>query len=139
MGTQEVKLKAIADAIREKDGTAEPIPAADFPDRIRAISTTPEGLHTITVEANDPDGGTVSDETPETEPDMVFGLPRRTFHLVVIGYALGVIAVGLLGLAGLVDENTGTVLPGVLGAALGYLLAKYLGKRSAKDTPDEPK
>ena len=60
MGTQEVKLKAIADAIREKDGTAAPIPAADFPDRIRAISTTPEGLHTITVEANDPDGGTVS-------------------------------------------------------------------------------
>lgn len=60
MGTQEVKLKAIADAIREKDGTTDPIPAADFPNRIRAISTAPEGLHTITVEASDPDGGTVS-------------------------------------------------------------------------------
>lgn len=101
--------------------------------------TQETGLTEESQPAELPDGGTVSDEILETEPDMVFGLPRRTFHLVVIGYALGVIAVGLLGLAGLVDENTGTVLPGVLGAALGYLLAKYLGKRSAKDAPDEPK
>ena len=72
--------------------------------------TQETGLTEESEPAELPDGGTVSDETPETEPDMVFGLPRRTFHLVVIGYALGVIAVGLLGLAGLVDENTGTVL-----------------------------
>ena len=60
MGTQEVKLRAIADAIREKDGTAEPIPAADFPDRIRAISAVQEGLRTITVETDDSILGTVS-------------------------------------------------------------------------------
>ena len=60
MSTQEVKLKAIADAIREKDGTAEPIPAADFPDRIRAISAMQEGLRTITVETDDSILGTVS-------------------------------------------------------------------------------
>jgi len=94
----------------------------------------------LPAERPDDSPGTIADETPEADgPDMVFGLPRRTFHLVVVGYALGVIAVGLLGLAGLVGENTGTVLPGVLGAALGYLLAKYLDKRSAKDAPDEPK
>lgn len=40
MSVQETNLKAIADAIREKDGTTEPIPSAeDFPDRIRAIPT----------------------------------------------------------------------------------------------------
>lgn len=37
MSTQETKLKAIADAIREKDGTTEPIPANDFAARILAI------------------------------------------------------------------------------------------------------
>lgn len=35
MSAQELKLKAIADAIREKDGTTAPIPAADFSARIR--------------------------------------------------------------------------------------------------------
>ena len=60
MSVQETKLKAIADAIREKDGTTAPIPASDFPARILALSAAPEGLHTITVEASDPDGGTVS-------------------------------------------------------------------------------
>lgn len=38
MSTQGDKLKAIADAIREVDGTDEPIVANDFPNRIRAIS-----------------------------------------------------------------------------------------------------
>ena len=37
MSVQETKMKEIADAIREKDGTTEPIPANDFPERIRAI------------------------------------------------------------------------------------------------------
>lgn len=39
MSTQGNKLTAIADAIREKDGTTAPIEANDFPDRIRAIET----------------------------------------------------------------------------------------------------
>lgn len=38
MNTHREKLKAIADAIREKEGTTEPIVADDFPARIRAIS-----------------------------------------------------------------------------------------------------
>lgn len=60
MSTQETKLKAIADAIREKDGTTAPIPANDFPERIRAISSVPDGLRTITLTADPPEGGTVS-------------------------------------------------------------------------------
>lgn len=39
MSTQGNKLTAIADAIREKEGSTGTIPANDFPDRIRAIET----------------------------------------------------------------------------------------------------
>lgn len=62
MSAQELKLKAIADAIRAKDGTAAPIPAADFPARIRALNAggAPEGTYTITLSASDEAGGTVS-------------------------------------------------------------------------------
>lgn len=63
MSVQEEKLKAIADAIREKEGSTEPIPASDFPDRILAISTgggLPDGVRTITLTADPPEGGTVS-------------------------------------------------------------------------------
>lgn len=60
MSIQETKLAAIADAIREKDGTTGPIPAKSFPERIRAIPTMPEGSFTITVLSNDPPNGTVS-------------------------------------------------------------------------------
>lgn len=37
MSVQETKLAAIADAIRDRDGTTAPIAAGDFPARIRAI------------------------------------------------------------------------------------------------------
>lgn len=37
MSTQEGKLKAIADAIRQKEGTTEPIPADSFASRILAL------------------------------------------------------------------------------------------------------
>lgn len=37
MSVQETKLAAIADAIRDRDGTTAPIPADGFPERIRAI------------------------------------------------------------------------------------------------------
>lgn len=40
MSIQETRLKDIADAIREKDGTAGPIPANDFAERILAIPTS---------------------------------------------------------------------------------------------------
>lgn len=62
MSIQETNLKAIADAIREKEGSTEPIPANAFASRISALemSTLPEGTHTITLQASDPDGGTVA-------------------------------------------------------------------------------
>lgn len=62
MGVQETKLRAIADAIREKDGTSAPIPAGDFPDRIRGIPAggLPEDVHAVAVAAAPPEGGSVS-------------------------------------------------------------------------------
>ena len=39
MSTQGDKLKAIADAIRAKEGSSDPIAANDFPARIAAIET----------------------------------------------------------------------------------------------------
>lgn len=62
MSTQETNLKAIADAIREKEGSTALIPAEDFPARILALETggLPDGVCTIDVQASDPAGGTVS-------------------------------------------------------------------------------
>ncbi len=60
MSAQETNFKAIADAIREKEGTTDTIPAREFAERIRAISTVPDGLHTITVATNDPEVGHVT-------------------------------------------------------------------------------
>ncbi len=62
MSVQETKLKAIADAIREKEGTTAPIRANDFPSRILALETggVPEGVYTITLSSSDEAGGTVS-------------------------------------------------------------------------------
>ena len=63
MSVQETKLKAIADAIRAKDGTTEPIPANDFADRILALETggsLPDNVRTISLTADPPEGGTVS-------------------------------------------------------------------------------
>lgn len=61
--------------------------------------------------------------------DKIFGLKRRTFHLVVIGYALGLVVVGVLGVAGLYSENGSTVIPGAIGAVIGYALSYYLDRR----------
>ena len=63
MSVQETKLKAIADAIRAKDGTTEPIPANDFAGRILALETggsLPDNVCTISLTAEPPEGGTVS-------------------------------------------------------------------------------
>lgn len=59
MSIQQEKLKAIADAIREKDGTTGIIIANDFPARIRAIPTAPENLRTITLQATPIGAGNV--------------------------------------------------------------------------------
>lgn len=63
MSIQENKLKAIADAIREKEGSTEPIPANDFSARILAIPTgggLPDDVRTITLTADPPEGGTAT-------------------------------------------------------------------------------
>ena len=62
MSTQETKLKAIADAIREKEGSTALIPAKDFPARILALETggLPEGIRTISAEPNVTSRGAVS-------------------------------------------------------------------------------
>lgn len=62
MSTQEIKLKAIADAIREKEGSTALIPAKDFPTRILALETggLPDGIRTISAEANVSGRGDVS-------------------------------------------------------------------------------
>ncbi len=63
MNIQQQKLKGIADAIREKDGTTQPISADDFAARILAIKTSgslPTNVRTIAVSAVPTSGGTVS-------------------------------------------------------------------------------
>lgn len=60
LSTQEQYLKNIADAIREKEGTTEPIPANTYPERIMAIKSIDDTLYSITVTASPPEGGTVN-------------------------------------------------------------------------------
>lgn len=62
MSVQETKLAAIADAIREKEGSTGPIPAGDFAARILALpgGSLPDNVRTITVTSSDPEMGTVS-------------------------------------------------------------------------------
>lgn len=49
MSVQETKLSAIADAIRESEGSSEPICANDFAARIRALQTGGGGACGISV------------------------------------------------------------------------------------------
>ncbi len=104
----------------QQESTLPPCPAADtdMPGPAEELSTAEDA------------------QASAPAADMVFGLPRRTFHLVVVGYALGVIAVGVLGLAGLVADNSSVLLPGVAGAAIGYFLGRYLDKRDAGNPSD---
>ena len=62
MSVQEERLKAIADAIRQKEGSSDSIPANDFPARILALETggLPDGTCTITLKSDPPEGGAVA-------------------------------------------------------------------------------
>lgn len=62
MSIQEERFKAIADAIREKDGSTEPIIANNFAERIKAIhSGVPdEDMFTISASTENPEAGTVT-------------------------------------------------------------------------------
>lgn len=61
MSFQQENLQAIADAIREKEGSTDPIMPIDFPDRIRALSTgtsLPDGgaLNQVLMKNSNEDG-----------------------------------------------------------------------------------
>ena len=74
MSAQETKLKAIADAIRYKDGSKSPISANDFPKRIRAIPQ--EG------------GGGVDVEVIENSTDPYRYEPNGLIDVVGLGVPL---------------------------------------------------
>lgn len=114
-----------------------------------ALETTEEALPAELPKENGEASPAAVEETAEAEgaeeaeeedgpaPDMIFGMRRRTFHLVVVGYAMGVIVVSLFGLAGLYPEDSGTMIPGVIGAALGYALAAWMDKRDDAKNEEE--
>lgn len=108
-----------------------------------ALETTEEALPAELPQENGEASPAAVEETAEAEeedgpaPDMIFGMRRRTFHLVVVGYAMGVIVVSLFGLAGLYPEDSGTMIPGVIGAALGYALAAWMDKRDDAKNAEE--
>lgn len=52
-------FRDIAAALREKEGSGEPIPARDFPRRIRALPSLPEDLRTIRLLPAPAEGGAV--------------------------------------------------------------------------------
>lgn len=73
MSTQETNLQAIADAIREKDGTAEPIPASTFAERIRTLSTAggePAGVSSFNGRT-----GAVTPQAGDYTAEMVGAVP----------------------------------------------------------------
>lgn len=73
MSFQQENLQAIADAIREKEGSTDPIMPIDFPDRIRALSTG----------SSLPDGGSLNQvlmKNSSEDGDVRWGNTVTTFN-----------------------------------------------------------
>ncbi len=80
MSIQEENLTAIANAIREKEGSEGPIPASEFAARILALpsSSVPDNVRTITVTSSDPEMGTVSGGGVASDGVMMTVLAKGT-------------------------------------------------------------
>ena len=106
-----------------------------------ALETTEEALPAELPQENGEVFPAAVEETAEAEgseeAEEEDGPAPDTFHLVVVGYAMGVIVVSLFGLAGLYPEDRGTMIPGVIGAALGYALAAWMDKRDDAKNAEE--
>ncbi len=77
----ELKLlfQNIADAIREKDGTADPIPAGSFPERIQSLPSGPAAASPKDVNFFDYDG-TLAYSCTLSEAQALTALPRGPVH-----------------------------------------------------------
>ena len=86
-------FSGIATAIREKDGTGEPIPAAAFPERIRAIparESSPEPLSPDAVyRAVRPDDWLELPEPEDNELYLLFHIPEGTSALLAFTVTCG--------------------------------------------------
>lgn len=81
METQRENLKAIADAIREKDGSTEPIVASTFPERIRGLETVGKLGEPMTqqaiYEATRPRDWPEMPEPADNELYLLFAIPDK--------------------------------------------------------------
>lgn len=81
MSVQGDYLQDIADAIREKDGSTDPIPAAEFAERVRGIPTV-EDLHLVDDErviAHQDSPGTVRFTFPSSSTATFLCLPMYDY------------------------------------------------------------
>lgn len=105
MSMQEQKLKAIADAIRAKDGTLEPISAQDFPERIRAIPSGGINLERIEITAPPAKADYLVGESFDTAGMTVTAVYSNGARLDVTEYSV---------------EPSGTLTEGVTEVTVGY-------------------